>query len=154
MPRNAARPRRSPATFARWLACARQSLSSSLAKVGVGDRVFMQENACYSVITPEGCAAILYGERTPERAAWAAAALKITAPDLLALQVIDTVVPEPAGGAHRYPKAAMALVGGAIAPHLEELMTLPLDEVLTRRYAKFRRMGEAAIMEGMGESTP
>ncbi len=115
--------------------------------LGVGDRVLMQENACYSVITPEGCAAILYGERTPERVAWAAEALKVTAPDLLTLQVIDAVVPEPPGGAHRYPETAMALVGDAIAQHLEEIVTLPLDELLARRYAKFRRMGEAAIVE-------
>jgi acetyl-CoA carboxylase carboxyl transferase subunit alpha len=115
--------------------------------LGVGDRVLMQENACYSVITPEGCAAILYGERTPERVAWAAAALKVTAPDLLALEVIDAVVPEPPGGAHRYPAVAIALVGDAIAQHLEELVALSLDELLARRYAKFRRMGEAAIVE-------
>jgi acetyl-CoA carboxylase carboxyl transferase subunit alpha len=115
--------------------------------LGVADRVLMQENACYSVITPEGCAAILYGERTPERVAWAAEALKVTAPDLLALGVIDAVVAEPPGGAHRYPEAAIALVGEAIAQPLEELVSLPLDELLARRYVKFRRMGEAAIVE-------
>lgn len=114
----------------------------------------MQENACYSVITPEGCAAILYGERTPERVAWAAEALKVTAPDLFALQVIDAVVPEPPGGAHRYPEAAVALVGDALAQHLEELLRLPPDELLARRYAKFRRMGEVVIVESTNESTP
>jgi len=122
--------------------------------LGVGDCVLMQENACYSVITPEGCAAILYGERTPERVAWAAEALKVTARDLLALRVIDAVVPEPPGGAHRYGEAAMALVGEAIARHLEELVTLPPDELRARRYAKFRRMGEAAIVERTSENTP
>lgn len=116
--------------------------------LGVGDRVLMQENACYSVITPEGCAAILYGERTPERAAWAAEALKVTASDLLALGVIDGIVPEPLGGAHRHPEAAVALVGDAIARHLEELGVQPLEELLMLRYAKFRRMGESAIVEG------
>lgn len=121
--------------------------------LGVGDRVLMQENACYSVITPEGCAAILYGERTPERVAWAAKALKVTAPDLLTLQVIDAVVPEPSGGAHRYPETAMALVADAIAQHLEEIVMLPLDELLARRYVKFRRMGEVAIVEQDGEDT-
>jgi acetyl-CoA carboxylase carboxyl transferase subunit alpha len=121
--------------------------------LGVGDRVLMQENACYSVITPEGCAAILYGERTPERVAWAAEALKVTAPDLLALEVIDAVVPEPPGGAHRYPEAAIALVGETIALHLDELVTLPLDELLAQRYTKFRRMGDAAIVEQGGEDT-
>jgi acetyl-CoA carboxylase carboxyl transferase subunit alpha len=115
--------------------------------LGVGDRVFMQENTCYSVITPEGCAAILYGERTPERAAWAAEALKITAANLLALKVIDAVIPEPLGGAHRHPEEAVTLVGDAIAHYLDELVKLPLDELLTQRYAKFRRMGEAAIVD-------
>ena len=121
--------------------------------LGVGDRVLMQENACYSVITPEGCAAILYGERTPERAAWAAEALKITAPDLLALGVIDGIVPEPLGGAHRHPEAAIALVGTTLAQHLEEVAALPLDELLDQRYAKFRRMGERALTERKDEST-
>jgi acetyl-CoA carboxylase carboxyl transferase subunit alpha len=115
--------------------------------LGVGDRVFMQENACYSVITPEGCAAILYGERTPERAAWAAEALKITAANLLALKVIDAVIPEPLGGAHRHPEEAVTLVSDVIAHHIDELVKLPLDELLTQRYAKFRRMGEAAIVD-------
>ena len=122
--------------------------------LGVGDRVLMQENACYSVITPEGCAAILYGERTPERVARAAEALKVTAPDLLALGVIDAVVPEPPGGAHRHPEAAIALVGEALAQHLQELVALPLDELLARRYAKFRRMGEGVVIEGKNENAP
>lgn len=110
--------------------------------LGVGDRILMQEYACYSVITPEGCAAILYGERTPERVAGAAAALKLTAPDLLRLGVSDEVIREPLGGAHRSPEAAARLVGEALDRHLAELLTLPLDELLSRRYAKFRRMGE------------
>ena len=115
--------------------------------LGVGDRVFMQENACYSVITPEGCAAILYGERTPARAAWAAEALKITAADLLALKVIDAVIPEPLGGAHRHVEEAIAAVGDTIARHLDELAPLPVDELLVQRYAKFRRMGEQATVD-------
>lgn len=115
--------------------------------LGVGDRVLMQENACYSVITPEGCAAILYGERTPERAAWAAEALKMTAADLLSLKVIDAVIPEPLGGAHRRPEEAIALVGDAIAQQLDVLLQLPIDELLVQRYAKFRRMGEQAIVD-------
>jgi acetyl-CoA carboxylase carboxyl transferase subunit alpha len=120
--------------------------------LGVGDRILMQENACYSVITPEGCAAILYGERTPERVAWAAQALKVTAPDLLALGVIDGVVPEPPGGAHRYPEAAISLIGEAIARHLDEVVALPLDELVAHRYSKFRRMGETAIEERTSEN--
>jgi len=117
--------------------------------LGVGDRVLMQENACYSVITPEGCAAILYGERTPERAAWAAEALKITATDLLSLRVIDAVIPEPLGGAHRHPEEAIAFVGDAVAHQLDELVKLSIDELLGRRYAKFRRMGEQAIVDSI-----
>lgn len=120
--------------------------------LGVGDRVLMQENACYSVITPEGCAAILYGERTSERVAWAAQALKVTANDLQTLGVIDGIIPEPLGGAHRHPEAAIALVGEALAHHLHALTAVPLDELLERRYAKFRRMGEIAIVEA--NSTP
>ena len=110
--------------------------------LGIGDRLLMQEYACYSVISPEGCAAILYGERTPERVAGAAAALKLTAPDLLGLGVIDEVIKEPLGGAHRSPEAAVRLVGEALGRHLAELLLLPLDELLSHRYAKFRRMGE------------
>lgn len=114
--------------------------------LGVGDRVLMQENACYSVITPEGCAAILYGERTPERVMWAAEALKITASDLLSLGVIDGIIPEPPGGAHRYPEAAIATVGDALAAHLQVVNALTPDELLEQRYVKFRRMGEAAVI--------
>lgn len=116
--------------------------------LGVGDRVLMQENACYSVITPEGCAAILYNERTPERIAWAAEALKITASDLLELEVIDAVIPEPPGGAHRHPDAAIAAVGDTLEQHLKELLALPVDQLMEQRYTKFRRMGSVAIADG------
>ena len=116
--------------------------------LGVGDRVLMQENACYSVITPEGCAAILYGERTPERVVWAAEALKITAADLLALEVIDAVIAEPPGGAHRYPDAAVAAVGDVLEEQLQELLAVPIEKLMEQRYTKFRRMGSLAIVEG------
>ena len=116
--------------------------------LGVGDRVLMQENACYSVITPEGCAAILYGERTPERVAWAAEALKITAADLLALEVIDAVIAEPPGGAHRYPDAAVAAVGDVLEEQLQALLAVPIEKLMEQRYTKFRRMGSLAIVEG------
>ena len=116
--------------------------------LGVGDRVLMQENACYSVITPEGCAAILYGERTPERVAWAAEALKITAADLLALEVIDAVIAEPPGGAHRHPDAAVATVGDVLEEQLQELLAVPIEKLMEQRYTKFRRMGSVAIVEG------
>jgi len=121
--------------------------------LGIGDRVLMQENACYSVITPEGCAAILYGERTPERVASAAQALKITATDLLSLGVIDAIVPEPPGGAHRYPEEAIVQLGETLAQHLQALVTLPLDALMAKRYTKFRRMGGQAIIEQGNERT-
>jgi len=117
--------------------------------LGVGDRVLMQENACYSVITPEGCAAILYGERTPERVAWAAEALKITATDLLSLEVIDAIIPEPPGGAHRHPEAAVAAVGDVLEQQLKELIMLPVETLMEQRYTKFRRMGSVAITDGV-----
>ena len=120
--------------------------------LGVGDRVLMQENACYSVITPEGCAAILYGERTPENSAWAAEALKVTAPNVLSLGVIDEIIAEPLGGAHRHARAAMTAVGTAIAQHLESVSGLSVEELTEQRYAKFRRMGEVGIIEGGEES--
>ena len=115
--------------------------------LGVGDRVLMQENACYSVITPEGCAAILFGERTPERSAWAAEALKVTAPNLLSLGVIDEMVTEPSGGAHRHTQAAIHAVGESIAHHLDVVQEHSIEELMDQRYAKFRRMGEVGIVD-------
>ncbi len=93
----------------------------------------------YSVIPPEGCAAILW--RDANRKVEAAAALKITSSDLLALGLIDAVVPEPAGGAHNDYDAATALVDQALAQALAELSPLSVDELLAARYEKFRRMG-------------
>jgi acetyl-CoA carboxylase carboxyl transferase subunit alpha len=104
----------------------------------------MLENACYSVITPEGCASILYREKTAVSVARAAEALKLTARDLLEQRVIDEVVPEPAGGAHRHPIEAMALLGGAIGRHLRELRGVPVPELVQNRYEKLRRMGAGA----------
>ena len=107
--------------------------------LAIGDRVLMQEFAVYSVIPPEGCAAILW--RDPARKVEAAAALKITAPDLLDLGVIDEIVPEPVGGAHNDPVAATRLVGDAIARHLAEVKAYDSTRRLNARYEKFRRMG-------------
>jgi acetyl-CoA carboxylase carboxyl transferase subunit alpha len=100
------------------------------------------EHSYYSVISPEGCAAILWkdGERTPD----AAEALKLTAPDLIGLGLIDGVIPEPQGGAHRAPLSAMAHVKTAILQSLAELEALPVDVLLARRREKFRRAGEIA----------
>ncbi|HEV7868175.1 MAG TPA: acetyl-CoA carboxylase carboxyltransferase subunit alpha [Chthoniobacteraceae bacterium] len=108
--------------------------------IGVADRVLMLENSYYSVISPEGCAAILWKHR--KHAPEAAAALKLTARDLLALKVIDEVIPEPLGGAHQNHAAALSNLKTAVARHLDELSAIPLDELLAARYAKYRRVGE------------
>jgi acetyl-CoA carboxylase carboxyl transferase subunit alpha len=108
--------------------------------IAIGDRVLMQEFSVYSVIPPEGCAAILW--RDPNRKVEAAAALKITAPDMLALGLIDGIVPEPCGGAHNDPDAATALVDQALSAALAEVSALGVEDRLQLRYDKFRRMGE------------
>jgi acetyl-CoA carboxylase carboxyl transferase subunit alpha len=108
--------------------------------IAIGDRVLMQEFSVYSVIPPEGCAAILW--RDANRKVEAAAALKITAPDLLALKLIDAIVPEPAGGAHNDHDSATALVDQALTQALNDLEGIPVPRLLTLRYDKFRRMGE------------
>ena len=107
--------------------------------IAVGDRVLMMENAVYSVISPEGCAGILWrdGAKAPE----AAEALKITAPDLKRLGAIDVVVKEPAGGAQQNHRAACAEVKKAVLAALAELKRIPVPELLEQRYAKLRAMG-------------
>jgi acetyl-CoA carboxylase carboxyl transferase subunit alpha len=116
--------------------------------LGVGNVVLMQEYACYSVITPEGCAAILWREGGPEKIADAARALKLTAEDLLRLGVIDEIVPEPAGGAHREPAAAIAALGKAIERQLKRLMRLTPEALVEDRARKFAAMGTAYIVRG------
>lgn len=108
--------------------------------IGVADRVLMLENAYYSVISPEGCAAILWKHR--KHAPEAAAALRLTAADLLELKLIDAIVPEPLGGAHQDQNAAIESLRAAVTGHLDELSAVPMDELLDRRYEKFRRIGE------------
>ena len=108
--------------------------------IAIGDRVLMQEYAVYSVIPPEGCAAILW--RDPARKVEAATALKITAPDMVALGLIDGIIPEPAGGAHNDYDAATALVDQALSAALAEVSALTVPQRLDLRYDKFRRMGE------------
>ena len=107
--------------------------------IAVGDRILMMENAIYSVISPEGCAGILWrdGAKAPE----AAEALKITAADLKRLGAIDEIIPEPAGGAQKNPKAAAAMVKKAVVKALAALVKEPLDRLVDARYAKFRAMG-------------
>lgn len=111
--------------------------------IAVGDRVLMQEFAIYSVIPPEGCAAILW--RDAGRKVEAANALKLTAPDLLQHGIIDEIVPEPVGGAHADPAAAAALLDPVLERVLDELGALDPETRLERRYEKFRHMGRAGI---------
>jgi acetyl-CoA carboxylase carboxyl transferase subunit alpha len=111
--------------------------------IAIGDRVLMQEFAVYSVIPPEGCAAILW--RDSNRKVEAAEALKITAPDLLALGLIDAIVPEPTGGAHNDHDAATAIVDQALNAALIEVSALTIDARLAARYDKFRKMGEEGV---------
>jgi acetyl-CoA carboxylase carboxyl transferase subunit alpha len=107
--------------------------------VGVADRVLMLENSYYSVISPEGCAAILWKHR--KHAPEAAKALKLTATDLKEFKLVDEVVPEPLGGAHQNQEAAIANVREAITRNLDELIKIPVDQLLEQRYEKFRRIG-------------
>jgi acetyl-CoA carboxylase carboxyl transferase subunit alpha len=107
--------------------------------LGIGNRVLIMENAIYSVISPESCAAIIY--RDSAKAPQAAAALKLTAPDLLELQLVDTIVPEPGEGAHTDPEKAAELLGSALRSVLDELSKMRPAELIDDRYNKFRRMG-------------
>ena len=107
--------------------------------LGVADRVLMFEYSTYSVISPEGCAAILWKDAT--KAEIAAKALRITAPELIKLGVVDVIVKEPLGGAHRDPKTAAMNLKTAILESLNELLNIPPDELLSRRYNKFRSAG-------------
>ncbi len=109
--------------------------------LAVADRVLMMQYACYSVISPEGCAAILYRDRTPAHVAHAAEALKLTAGDLLAAGVVDGLVTEPAGGAHRNPRRALESVEHAVTHALAELRRVAPRTLRRRRYEKFRRLG-------------
>ncbi len=107
--------------------------------LGVADRVLMMENAIYSVISPEGCASILWKDAT--QAPKAAAALKLTAPHLLELGVIDSIVKEPLGGAHANHDAAAQALKDAIVEAFSELADLSVEELVEARYQKFARMG-------------
>ena len=107
--------------------------------IGVGDRILMLENGWYSVISPEGCAAILW--RDAANAPQAAEAMKVTAPDLLELKIIDEIIPEPEGGAHQDPDLAAKNVKEAILRHLRELIKIPVDQLLAQRLEKYSKMG-------------
>jgi len=109
--------------------------------IAVGDRIGMLENSWYSVISPEGCASILW--RSAEGKEKAAEALKLTAPDLFQLGIVDRVIPEPVGGAHADPDEAIRVVGFQIKSWLDELCRLPVRDLLDQRWLKFRRMASA-----------
>ena len=111
--------------------------------LGVADRVLMMENAVYSVITVEGCAAILWKDgKSPEMRERAASALRITAPDLYELRVIDEIIPEPLGGAHSNHEAAAKAVQDALVRHVDELRHYKPDKLVRKRREKFLRMGQ------------
>jgi acetyl-CoA carboxylase carboxyl transferase subunit alpha len=108
--------------------------------IAVSDRVLMMENAVYSVISPEGCASIMWRDATKKELA--AEALRITAPDLIELGCVDAIVTEPPGGAHTDPDAAAKLVDEALEQHLSEVQKLPPKELVSSRYEKFRKMAQ------------
>lgn len=107
--------------------------------VGIGNRVLIQENAWYSVISPEGAASILW--RDAAKAPLAAEALRLTAPDLLKMGVVEEVIAEPEGGAHNDLEAAASLLGDAISRHLDELASLTAQQLKTQREGRFRGLG-------------
>ena len=114
--------------------------------LGVCDRLLMMENSVYSVISPEGCASILWGKddptKTAEYAKVAAQALKITAEDNLQAGIVDEIVKEPAGAAHRDRDKACELLGTALLKHLKQLNKLTMDEILAKRYERLRKIGQ------------
>lgn len=116
-----------------------EGMSGGALAIAVGDRILMCENAIYSVITPEGCASILWRDASKNREA--AEALKITAQDLSGLNVIDEIVSEPIGGAHMDPELAAKNIKKAIVRNLEELTEIPIDELVKARIQKFRNFG-------------
>jgi acetyl-CoA carboxylase carboxyl transferase subunit alpha len=114
--------------------------------IGVGNRVYMMENAVYSVISPESCAAIIY--RDSSRAPAAAASLKMTAPDLLKLGLIDGIIPEPHEGAHADPDGAAEALRITLREALASLAGMTPAQLIEQRYQKFRAMGSAFVTEG------
>jgi acetyl-CoA carboxylase carboxyl transferase subunit alpha len=108
--------------------------------IAVADRVFMMENSVYSVISPEGCASIMWRDASKKEIA--AQALRITPSDLKEMAIIDEIIPEPEGGAHLDHDAAAAMVDEVLSRHLNELKQQPLQKLLDGRYEKFRNMGQ------------
>ena len=120
--------------------CIGEGGSGGALGIGVGDRVLIQENAIYSVISPESCAAIVW--RDSAQAELAASALKLTAQDLLGLKLVDEIVPEPPGGAHADHRAAAELLVPVLERSLAEMDHVPTEELLERRYQKIRAMAQ------------
>ena len=108
--------------------------------IGVADRVLILQNAYYSVISPEGCASILW--RSALKAPEAAEALKLTGEDLLKLGIVDEIIPEPPGGAHRAPEKIADLLSKSLVKYIDELSSIPPDTILEKRYNKYRKIGE------------
>ena len=124
-----------------------EAFSGGALAIGVADRILMLEHSIYSVITPEGCAAILWKDGQKKEAA--AESLKLTANDLYRLGVIDEIVKEPSGGAHRDPQTMAESLKETVEQHLRELERMDVDEILKNRYQKFRRMG-SFVDDGTG----
>jgi acetyl-CoA carboxylase carboxyl transferase subunit alpha len=125
--------------------------------IGVADRVLILENAYYSVISPEGCAAILWKDRSA--AGKAAQALKITAKDLLELKLVDEIIPEPLGGAHTDAENTAEKVKARLLKHLEELIQMSIEDRLKGRYEKFRAFGHfeekiESVENGVPQASP
>jgi acetyl-CoA carboxylase carboxyl transferase subunit alpha len=119
--------------------CIGEGGSGGALALGVANEVFMLENAVYSVITPESCASIIY--RDAGKAEQAAAALKLAAPDMLQLGLIDGIIPEPPDGAHENHDEAARLLKEQLVRSLDQLSNLTVDETVQKRYEKFRKMG-------------
>lgn len=125
-----------------------EGFSGGALGIGVGDRLIMQENTVYSVISPEGCAAILWKDRA--KAPEAAQALKLTAKDLHDLGIVDEIVPEPSGGGHVDPAKTAEFLKGAILRNVRALLRVPAKQLVEERYEKYRRIGE--YFEGAEEA--
>jgi acetyl-CoA carboxylase carboxyl transferase subunit alpha len=122
--------------------------------IAVADRVGMLEFAWYSVISPEGCAAILWKEANDKTTRAAAEALRLTARHNLDLGIVEAIVPEPLGGAHRSPEGAAQLLGQWIGDQLDEIGTTPIDDLIARRYDRFRALGRVSERVAEATATP
>ena len=108
--------------------------------MGIGDRILMLEHSVYSVISPEGCASILWGDK--DKVAQAADALNLTAPSLIKLGVVDEIIREPLGGAHRHHKRMAILLKKALRKNLQTISQLVPEALTKKRYEKFRKLGD------------